>query len=229
MQIVSLDLFVDQRRTRDQKVGQTMSSIKWLLWDKWSQKLGRAQLRSNIKTLLETGDVTQAINAGLKLARTPAGAVALVEIAENRDMPISKRTVAITTLKYANSARGCAALDALKNNPNPEISRQANTARKNKHPSQCAVCGGKPLRYSCRVCDCQFCDLCILSYLPQAQTLIARATNDRAAPAVNIQALSKGGDAFCPCCFPRKVERWSSMSPSLRIGDFDLRPQCGRL
>jgi len=206
-----------------------MSSIKWLLWDKWSQKLARAQLRSSIKTLLETGDVTQAINAGLRLTRTLEGAAALAEIAENRDMPISKRTVAITTLKYANSARACAALDTLKNDPHAAIRREANTRRKNKHPTHCSVCSGNPLRHSCRVCDCHFCELCILSYLPEAQALIARATNDQDAPVVDITAIYKGGDAFCPCCFPRKVERWLSMSPSSRIGDFDLRPQCGRL
>jgi len=205
-----------------------MASVKWLVWDKWAQKIAGAQLRSNIKTLLETGDVTQAINAGLRLARTLEGAAALAEIAENRDMPVSKRTVAITTLKYANSARGCAALDALKDNPNPAISREANTRRKNKKPSHCAVCGGKRLTNYCRVCDCHFCELCILSYLPEAQALIARATNDKAAP-VDITTIYKGDDAFCPCCFPRKVERWSSTSPSSRISDFDLRPHCGRL
>jgi hypothetical protein len=207
-----------------------MASVKWLVWDKWAQKLARAQLRSNIKTLLETGDVTQAINAGLRLARKLEGAAALAELAENRDMPVSKRTVAITTLKYANSARACVALDTLRNDPHAGIRREANTARpKNKRPRHCAVCGGKPLRNYCRICDCHFCELCILSYLPEAQALIARATNDQDAPVVDITTIYKGGDAFCPCCFPRKVERWSLTSPSLRSGDFDLRPHCGRL
>ena len=209
-----------------------MASFKWLLWGKWAQKFAESQRRGNLKTLLQSGDVTQRITAGLSLARSREGVKDLISIAEAEYVPIVNRTEAINGLAFANDLHACAALDAWGHHRQEAISSAAihtyGRRAEMRRPRRCAFCDGKPLRYECWSCKCQFCESCIGLFLAEATILLERVTGREEASLADIAKAYESGDAFCLCCYRRRVDRWSSTDESLRT-DWDLGPTCSRI